>query len=67
MHPTSDYEGELTFRVRAGAVQDVAGNRNAAAEFTRTVDTKAPTVTHRASKSRPVRNTRSATAMPPAK
>ena len=45
VHPTSDYEGELTFRVRAGAVQDVAGNRNAAAEFTRTVDTRAPSVT----------------------
>ena len=45
VRPQADYEGDLTFRIREGAVDDVADNRNAAAEFTRTVDTKAPSVT----------------------
>ena len=45
VHPKDDYEGVLTFTIRAGAVDDEAGNPNATAEFTRRVDTKKPSVT----------------------
>ena len=45
VHPKDDYEGVLTFTIRAGAVDDAAGNPNATAEFTRRMDTKKPSVT----------------------
>ena len=45
VHPKDDYEGVLTFTIRAGAVDDEAGNLNATAEFTRRMDTKKPSVT----------------------